>query len=104
MVFYYLSEGQKLLTLDSPAEGCWVSMIHPTEEEIKFISTHYSIDDNDLRSALDTDERSRIAQEDNYVMVLVNNINTNIIAAIGISCFINIISSKQSIKSAKLIK
>lgn len=72
MVFYYLSEGQKLLTLDSPAEGCWVSMIHPTEEEIKFISTHYSIDDNDLRSALDTDERSRIASEDNYVMVLVN--------------------------------
>ena len=72
MVFYYMSEGQKLLSVDAPQDGCWVSMIHPTEEEIKSVSSRFSIDADDLRSALDTDERSRIAVEENYVMVLVN--------------------------------
>lgn len=72
MVFYYMSEGQTLLSLDAPQDGCWVSMIHPTEEEIQSVSARYSIDANDLRSALDTDERSRIEVEDNYMMILVN--------------------------------
>lgn len=72
MVFYYISEGQKLLSLESPREGCWISMINPTEEEVQSVSNRYSIDANDLRSALDTDERSRIESDENYVMILVN--------------------------------
>lgn len=72
MVFYYMSEGQRLLSLDAPQDGCWVSMIQPTDEEIQSVSSSFSIDANDLRSALDTDERSRIGVEDNYVMILVN--------------------------------
>ena len=72
MVFYYMSEGQKLLSLDEPQDGCWVSMIKPNDEEIQSVSSRFSVDADDLRSALDTDERSRIAVEDNYVMILVN--------------------------------
>ncbi len=72
MVHYYLTEGQSLRTLDAPAEGCWISMIRPSESEIHNISQKFSIDVDDLRSALDTDERSRLAYEDNYTMVLVN--------------------------------
>lgn len=72
MVFYYMSEGQKLLSLDAPQDGCWVSMIQPTDKEIQSVSSRFSIDADDLRSALDTDERSRIGVEDNYVMILVN--------------------------------
>lgn len=72
MVNYYISEGQRIRTLEAPAEGCWISMIRPTENEILDISQKFSIDANDLKSALDTDERSRIESEDNYTMVLVN--------------------------------
>lgn len=72
MVHYYFTEGRSLRTLDTPAEGCWVSMIHPSESEILDISQKFSIDADDLKSALDTDERSRLAYEDNYTMVLVN--------------------------------
>lgn len=72
MIFYYFTEGNQLRTLDKPQDGCWISMIQPTEEEINKISSHYSIDVNDLRSALDMDERSRIVAEDNYIMILVN--------------------------------
>ena len=72
MVHDYLSEGQKILTLDAPAEDCWVCMTHPSEEEISVTAKHFGIDPNDLRSALDIDERSRIESEDNYMMILVN--------------------------------
>lgn len=72
MVNYYISEGQRIRTLEAPVEGCWISMIRPTENEILDISQKFSIDANDLKSALDTDERSRIESEDNYTMVLVN--------------------------------
>ncbi len=72
MVHYYFSEGRSLRTLDTPTEGCWISMIRPTESEIHDISQKLSIDADDLKSALDTDERSRLAYEDNYTMVLVN--------------------------------
>lgn len=72
MVNYYISEGQRIRALDAPTEGCWISMIRPSENEILDISQKFSIDANDLKSALDTDERSRIESEDNYTMVLVN--------------------------------
>ena len=72
MVHYYFTEGRSLRTLDAPTEGCWISMIRPSESEILNISQKFSIDADDLKSALDTDERSRLAYEDNYTMVLVN--------------------------------
>lgn len=72
MVQYYMTEGQQLLTLEAPKEGCWISMIHPTEDELSRISQDYSIEINDLRSALDTDERSRIESDENFIMILVN--------------------------------
>lgn len=72
MVKYYLSEDRKVNTVEAPCEGCWISMIKPSKEEIEAISEKFSIDADDIRSALDTDERSRIQIEDNYTMVLVN--------------------------------
>lgn len=72
MVKFYLSDGPKVTTVSEPCEGCWISMIKPTKEEVDSIAERYLIDADDLRSALDTDERSRIQSEDNYTMVLVN--------------------------------
>ena len=34
MVNYYISEEQRIRTLEAPVEGCWISMIRPTENEI----------------------------------------------------------------------
>lgn len=72
MVNYYISEDQKLRSLDAPMEGCWIYMVNPTESEILDISKKFLIDTNDLKSALDTDERSRIESEENYTLILVN--------------------------------
>lgn len=72
MVKYYLSEDREVKTVEAPCEGCWISMVKPTKEEIEAVSERFAIDADDIRSALDNDERSRIQIEDNYTMVLVN--------------------------------
>lgn len=44
----------------------------PTMEELTSISVDYKIDMDDLKAALDTEERSRLENEDDYTMILVN--------------------------------
>ena len=58
--------------LNAPQQGCWISMINPDESELMPIANMYGIDPDDLRAALDIDERSRIEFGDNYTMILVN--------------------------------
>ncbi len=53
-------------------EGCWVALIDPTATEILEMANVYGIEQDDLRAPLDEEERSRIAVEDNYTMILVD--------------------------------
>lgn len=52
--------------------GCWISLIKPTEQELHYVSSEFQIELDDLKAALDDEERSRIHSEDNYTMVLVD--------------------------------
>ncbi|HNX14263.1 MAG TPA: magnesium transporter CorA family protein [Oscillospiraceae bacterium] len=72
MTKYYLSAETGLKEIAGPAANAWISMINPDESEIKDISEKCGIEASVLKSALDTDERSRIDLDDNYTMVLVN--------------------------------
>lgn len=53
-------------------EGCWIALISPTATEILETANEYGIEQDDLRAPLDEEERSRIAVEDNYTMILVD--------------------------------
>ncbi|NLW70967.1 MAG: magnesium transporter CorA family protein [Eubacteriaceae bacterium] len=72
MVNFYITENERLIEISSPQKGCWVSLVAPTEDELFTISEHYGLDIDVLRTALDTDERSRIDVDDGYNMILVN--------------------------------
>ncbi len=72
MVHYYLTEKDQLRELTSLQQGCWVSLVAPTEGELQLISGQCSLDIDVLRAALDTDERSRIDTDEGYSMILVN--------------------------------
>nr|WP_300307079.1 magnesium transporter CorA family protein [uncultured Anaerostipes sp.] len=50
----------------------WVMLIDPTQEELYQISESYRIDIDDLKAALDPEERSRLENEEDYTMILVN--------------------------------
>ena len=72
MIHYAITENKMLTTLDDWQNGCWISLISPTEEEILQISEQRGIDADTLRAALDPEERSRIETDENYTMILVN--------------------------------
>ena len=66
-------EGKKELEeLDHIELESWVMVTDPTMEELTSISVDYKIDMDDLKAALDTEERSRLENEDDYTMILVN--------------------------------
>ena len=79
MTKYYCSEQNHITEIESPREDCWISLVNPTEAEVAAMVNQYGIDTDAMRSALDTDERSRIETDENYTMVLVNipNIETH---------------------------
>ncbi len=58
--------------ITEPEKDCWVSLVKPTEKELSEIAELYAIEPDDLRAALDEEERSRIELEDNYTLILVD--------------------------------
>ena len=54
------------------ANGIWVNLIHPTDDELVKVSDYYNIDPADLAAALDIEESSRVAIEDNYTLILID--------------------------------
>ncbi len=66
-------EGHKELEeLNQIERESWVMVTNPTVSELSDISEKYQIDMADLKAALDPEERSRLENEDDYTMILVN--------------------------------
>lgn len=72
MISYYTSVSSRLEKINSHENGCWVSMINPSNTELQEMSAFYEVDTDTLKAALDTYERSRIETDENYTMILVN--------------------------------
>src|SRR5699024_12140441 len=52
--------------------GAWINLVNPSQEESVRLSEQFNIDITDLRAALDLEETSRIAVEDNYTLIIVD--------------------------------
>ncbi|MDO5388878.1 MAG: magnesium transporter CorA family protein, partial [Clostridia bacterium] len=57
---------------DVISKGSWVSLSSPSNQEILDTADRLNIDLKDLRSALDSDEVSRLEKEDNYTLLLID--------------------------------
>ena len=68
----YMSGDGGLVPVDEACDGAWISLVDPSETEIESVSKRYGVDPDDLRAALDVEERSRASAEDGYVLVLVD--------------------------------
>lgn len=61
------------MTLDDKfSEGCWVSVISPTPQEIKELIEDYGIDSGFVKSSLDEEESSRIEREDDQTLIIID--------------------------------
>ncbi len=72
MIDFYRTDDRVLHELSDAEAGCWIKLTTPTLEECASVSERYDIDIADIRAALDDEESSRIAMEDNYTLILVD--------------------------------
>ncbi len=72
MITYLKTEGNRLVTLEGLQDGCWVSVVSPTEQEILYLVETLGLDMGFVRSALDEEETSRIESEDDQTLVIVD--------------------------------
>jgi len=72
MVEIFRTDQHVLSTLDDIQEGCWINMVEPTRKEISQIAEKFEIEPDDIASALDEEESSRISLEDGYTLILVD--------------------------------
>ena len=72
MIKIFKSEGAEMRELKAPEKDCWISLVRPTETELADVAARYEIDPDDLKAALDEEERSRIEIEDAYTLILVD--------------------------------
>ncbi|MDO5100608.1 MAG: magnesium transporter CorA family protein [Eubacteriales bacterium] len=72
MINIYRTVEGKILEISEAQEGSWINMVNPTMEETIEMAKRYDIDLDDMRAALDEEERPRIEVEDNYTLILVD--------------------------------
>jgi magnesium transporter len=72
MNIYLSKEDGKLEEIQELQNGCWIKLVAPTEEEIRYIANHLDIPIDSIKDALDDEERSRIEKEDNHVLIIVD--------------------------------
>ena len=72
MVNIYETDGGKLNNLDNFKEGCWIDITNATISEMEPVARYYHIDYDDMRAALDEEEKSRMVIEDDYILILVD--------------------------------
>jgi magnesium transporter len=73
MMKMYLSNANgKIEEIHELKNGCWIKLVAPTEEEIRYIASHLDIPIDSIKDALDDEERSRVEKEDNHVLIIVD--------------------------------
>lgn len=74
MLTIYKTVNNKLneLTILTLEKGAWIHLVNPSNEELVSVSQACSVPLDFLGSALDAEERSRIEQEDDNLLVITN--------------------------------
>ena len=54
------------------SEGCWVSAVCPTPDEIRYLIEQLGVDAQYISAALDEEESSRIESEDGQTLVIID--------------------------------
>ena len=65
----HLADDLSIATAD---KGSWINVVHPDSDDLQIVSMVTEIPTDVLKMALDTEERSRVEIEDDYVFVVIN--------------------------------
>ncbi len=71
MMKFYKTINNRIAEIPEIEDGCWVSVIAPTEAEISKLETDLSVDRDFVRAALDEEETARIESEDAQTLIVL---------------------------------
>ena len=60
------------LSIATAEKGSWINVVNPDSDDLQIVSMVTEIPTDGLKMALDTEERSRVEIEDDYVFVVIN--------------------------------
>lgn len=72
MVKYYRNIESRICEIENRENGCWISVINPTETEISDLEEELNVDRDYIRAALDEEEPSRIESDDGVTLIVVD--------------------------------
>ena len=72
MLNIYRTDERVLNKLTDFRDGVWVQMVDPTSNELSRVAEQYEIELDDLATAMDDEESSRISLDDGYTLILVD--------------------------------
>lgn len=73
MLHIYLSQADGTLKeISEVTNGCWISLVDPTEQEMEQVWSLLNLDPDFILDALDEEEIPRIEREDQYVWIIVD--------------------------------
>lgn len=72
MINFYKTVDNVVVKLDEPTQGCWISVVEPTDEEIRILIDVYKLDSGFVKSSLDEEESSRVEIEDDQTLIIVD--------------------------------
>ena len=72
MIKVYKTLENRMTELPEYSEGCWVSAVCPTPDEIRYLIEQLGVDAQYISAALDEEESSRIESEDGQTLVIID--------------------------------
>ncbi|MDQ8735839.1 magnesium transporter CorA family protein [Paenibacillus sp. LHD-38] len=69
---YHTDEQGILKEINEITSGCWINLVSPTEQEMNQVADEAQIPLDFIKDPLDEEERSRIENDDNNVLIIVN--------------------------------
>ena len=69
---FYETGDNRILKIDAPEPGCWISVVSPTEAEVAYLTGDLGVEPDFVRAALDEEESSRIESEEDQTLVIVD--------------------------------
>ena len=72
MLCFYKTIENKLKRVDTVSAGCWVNVVSPSAEEIRFLTEELHLDQSFVSAALDEEESSRVEVEDEQTLIIID--------------------------------
>lgn len=72
MIKFYKTQNNQITNIASYINGCWINVVNPTSQEVSYLVDDLKIDKGFVLSSLDEEESSRIENEDDTTLVIVD--------------------------------